>query len=182
MGPSVSFPLPLRIAQKLPIRNCWEIISERYRIPLPIFYYFDLTREVLANTMYIFFSLASLLSWLNRHLIRRVKSTPDPDTFEKYRDTPSHFLSRDSCKSMPSSWQEIAYAPPICITIRLPFSRAKLYNPPPPPHFWPEGIFQGGGGGGVYFEAPRGRNFIRSPPSIHPPTPRRVFSGVGGRA
>ena len=27
MGPSVSFLLPLRIAQKLPIRNSWELIS-----------------------------------------------------------------------------------------------------------------------------------------------------------
>ena len=51
MGPSVSFPLPLRIAQKLPIRNSWEIISESYRIPLPIFYYFELIREAFANTL-----------------------------------------------------------------------------------------------------------------------------------
>ena len=36
MGPSVSFPLPLRIAQKLPICNSWELISESYRIPLQI--------------------------------------------------------------------------------------------------------------------------------------------------
>ena len=33
--------------------------------------------------------------------------------------------------------------------------------------------------GGVYFEARRSRNFIR-PPFYTPPTPRRVFSGVGG--
>ena len=51
MGPSVSFPLPLRIAQNLPIRSSWEIISESYRIPLPIRYCFDLIREVLANTL-----------------------------------------------------------------------------------------------------------------------------------
>ena len=31
------------------------------------------------------------------------------------------FLSRYFCKSMPSSWQKVAYTPPICITIRLPF-------------------------------------------------------------
>ena len=37
MGPSVSLPLPLRTAQKLPIRNFCELISESYRIPLPIF-------------------------------------------------------------------------------------------------------------------------------------------------
>ena len=52
MGPSVSFPLPLRIAQKLPIRNSWEIISESSRIPLPIFCYSELIREVIANTLY----------------------------------------------------------------------------------------------------------------------------------
>ena len=46
MGPSVSFPLPLRIAQKLPIRNSWELISESYQIPLPICYDFELIREV----------------------------------------------------------------------------------------------------------------------------------------
>ena len=27
MGPSVSFPLPLRIAQKLPVRDSWELIN-----------------------------------------------------------------------------------------------------------------------------------------------------------
>ena len=42
----------------------------------------------------------------------------------------------------------------------------------------PEGIFRGGGRV-VYFEAPRGRNFICHP-SYTPPTPRRVLSGVGG--
>ena len=55
-------------------------------------------------------------------------------------------------------------------------SRDKLYPPPPSPHFWPKGIFQGRGVGGVYFEAPRGRNFIRLFPFYTPPTPRRVFS------
>ena len=45
MGPSVSFLLPLRIAQELPIRNSWELISESYRIPLPIFYFFELIQE-----------------------------------------------------------------------------------------------------------------------------------------
>ena len=50
MGPSVSFPLPLRIAQKIPVHNSWELISKKLPIPLPIFYYFELIREVLANT------------------------------------------------------------------------------------------------------------------------------------
>ena len=56
MGPPVSFLLHLGIAQKLPIRNSWELISESYRIPLPTFYYFELIREVLANTLYVLFS------------------------------------------------------------------------------------------------------------------------------
>ena len=53
MGPSVSFPLPPRIAKKLPIRNSWELISGKFPIPLPILYYFELIREVLANTLYV---------------------------------------------------------------------------------------------------------------------------------
>ena len=51
MGPSVSFPLPLTIAQKLPARNSWELIVKNLPIPLPIFYYFELIREALANTL-----------------------------------------------------------------------------------------------------------------------------------
>ena len=45
MGPSVSFPLPFRIAQKLPVRNSWELIVKQLPIPLPIFY-FEFIREV----------------------------------------------------------------------------------------------------------------------------------------
>ena len=45
MGPSVSFPLSLRIAQKLPVRNSWELINKKLPIPLPILYYFELIRE-----------------------------------------------------------------------------------------------------------------------------------------
>ena len=30
MGLSVSFPLPLSIAQKLPIRNSWDLLSDFY--------------------------------------------------------------------------------------------------------------------------------------------------------
>ena len=44
----------------------------------------------------------------------------------------------------------------------------------PPPFFWPKGIF-----GGVYFEAPRGRNFIPPPLYIHPPRPEGYFQGGG---
>ena len=60
-------------------------------------------------------------------------------------------------------------------------SRERLYTPPPSSPFLAKRHFSGEGGGSVYFEAPRGRNFIRPPPPFYtPPTPRRVFSGVGG--
>ena len=51
----------------------------------------------------------------------RVKSTPDPNTFEKYRYTPPISIAILLRKSAPSSWQKVVYTPPICITIRLPF-------------------------------------------------------------
>ena len=54
--------------------------------------------------------------------------------------------------------------------------------PPPRPPFLPKRHFPSEGGGGVYFEPPRGRNFIRAPPfyTYTPPTPRRVFCRGGG--
>ena len=52
MGSSVCYPLPLTIAQKLPVRNFWELISKKLPIPLPILYYFELIRQALANTLY----------------------------------------------------------------------------------------------------------------------------------
>ena len=51
-GPVSVLP-PLRIAQKLPVRNSWESISKKLPIPLPILYYCELIREVLANGLYI---------------------------------------------------------------------------------------------------------------------------------
>ena len=51
MGPSVSFPLPPRIAKKLPIRNGWEILIGKLPIPLPMLYYFEWIREALANML-----------------------------------------------------------------------------------------------------------------------------------
>ena len=60
-------------------------------------------------------------------------------------------------------------------------SREKLYTPPPPPPaISAERHFPGEGGGGVYFEAPRGRNFIRPPPFIHPPPLGGYLEGWGG--
>ena len=58
-------------------------------------------------------------------------------------------------------------------------SRGKLYTPPPPPPFLAKRHFPVEGGGGVYFEAPRGRNFI-PPPFIHPPPLEGYFQGWGG--
>ena len=58
--------------------------------------------------------------------------------------------------------------------------QGEVIYPPPSRHFWPKGNFPGEGGGGVYFEAPRGRNFIRPPPFIHPPPLGGYFQGWGG--
>ena len=44
MGLSVSFPPLSENCPKLPIRNSWELISESYQIPLPIFYDFELPK------------------------------------------------------------------------------------------------------------------------------------------
>ena len=61
-------------------------------------------------------------------------------------------------------------------------SGEKLHTPPAPPRdFGQKAIFKGEGGGGVHFEAPPGQDFY-APPLFYtppPPTPRRVFSGVG---
>ena len=65
------------------------------------------------------------------------------------------------------------------VCFRAPFlpSREKLYTPPPLPHFWPERNFYGGGGG--YILKPPRQEFFSPPLFYTPPTPRRVFSGVG---
>ena len=64
-----------------------------------------------------------------------------------------------------------------------PFNKYYLYPErnyirPPPSPISDQRHFSGERGGGVYSEPPRGRYFIR-PPLYTPPTPRRVFSGVG---
>ena len=59
-------------------------------------------------------------------------------------------------------------------------SRAKLYTPPPSTPISGHKAFFRGGGGGVYFETTTRQDFYTPPPFLHPPTPRRVFSGVGG--
>ena len=50
-----------------------------------------------------------------------LKPTPDPNTFEKYRNTPPISIVSCFCTSTPSSWQKVVHTSPICITIRLPF-------------------------------------------------------------
>ena len=50
-GPVGVSPLPPRIAKKLPIRNSWALISGKLPIPLPMFFFFEFIREVLANTL-----------------------------------------------------------------------------------------------------------------------------------
>ena len=69
---------------------------------------------------------------------------------------------------------------PAIRALAVVFQGKIIYAPPPPTPFLVIRHFSGEGGGGVYFEAPRGRNFIRPPPFYTPPAPRRVFSGVGG--
>ena len=61
------------------------------------------------------------------------------------------------------------------------FSGETLYTPPPPsPHFWLKGIFQGRGVG-VYILRPHAAGILYPPPPFYtPPTPSRVFLGVGG--
>ena len=49
MGPSVSFPLPLRIAQKLPVCNSWELMNRKLPIPLLILYYLELISLRIGN-------------------------------------------------------------------------------------------------------------------------------------
>ena len=57
--------------------------------------------------------------------------------------------------------------------------RRDCIRPPPSPHFLARRHFSGEGSGGVYFEAPRGRNFIRPPLSYVPPTHRSYAAPVG---
>ena len=49
-----------------------------------------------------------------------VKSTPDPDTFEKYRDTPPISIAI-LLQKYALLLQKVVYTPPICIAIWLPF-------------------------------------------------------------
>ena len=54
--------------------------------------------------------------------------------------------------------------------------QGEIISPPPLTPFLARRHFSGEGGGRVYFEAPRGRNFIPPPPLLYTPHPKRVFS------
>ena len=74
-----------------------------------------------------------------------------------------------------------------CICVRSSFFCEKLFQgqiiyAPLPLHtiFGQKAFFRGRGGGGLYFEPPPRQDFYTPPPLfLRPPTPRRVFSGVG---
>ena len=66
MGPSVSFPLPPRIAKKLPI-------------PLPMFFYFELIREALEKTHCSFGALQ-----LQEFLVRAPERLPNKIVIELF--------------------------------------------------------------------------------------------------
>ena len=76
---------------------------------------------------------------------------------------------RQSPRKIPSEWVG-----------QFSTSRAKLYTPPSPPPVLAKRHFPGGGGGGVYFETPRGRNFIPPPLFKHPPPLGGYFQGFRG--
>ena len=59
-------------------------------------------------------------------------------------------------------------------------SGVKLYTPPPPTPISGHKAFFRGEGGGVYILRPHAAGILYPPPFYTPPTPRRVFSGVGG--
>ena len=89
---------------------------------------------------------------------------PQPSSFKSVCEPA--LLTRSAC------CRSLRYLP-IC-------SGEKLYTPPPSPHFWLKGIFQGRGVG-VYILRPHAAGILYAPPPFYtPPTPRRVFSGVGG--
>ena len=50
-GPVGVLPPPSSNGQKLPIRNSWELLIGKLPMPVPMFYYFELIREALANTL-----------------------------------------------------------------------------------------------------------------------------------
>ena len=69
----------------------------------------------------------------------------------------------------------------LSLSLSLSVFQDEIIYPPPPP-FLDIRHFLGEGGGGVYFEAPRARNFI-PPPFLYTPHPLKgIFRGGGGWA
>ena len=81
-------------------------------------------------------------------------------------------LFRTSARGLWRPWPKRPFAP-------SPNLQGEIIYPPPFPHFRPEGNFQGRGVG-VYILRPHAARIFYAPPFSTPPTPRRVFSEVGG--
>ena len=106
-----------------------------------------------------------------------------------HRDVPHFCLKLTGFMSESTSFKVLPVQSPCLNTpsrfntptrISLPLFQGEIiYAPPPLPHFWPKGIFQGRGVG-VYILRPHTAGILYAPPFYTPPTPRRVFSGVGG--
>ena len=65
------------------------------------------------------------------------------------------------------------------VVVALSLQAGRNYIHPPPPPILAKRHSPGEGGGGVYFEV-HAAGILYPPPIYTPPTPRRVFSGVGG--
>ena len=127
--------------------------------------------SVLFGTSPISFGIFPICPWIVRGFSRFVlflflslSTAPTRNSPERVRGTIWTFPPEKSGK------------PPGLPSLKL----KKLYTPPPPSrHFWPYGIFQGRGVG-VYILRPHAAGILYAPPFYTPPTPKRVFSGVGG--
>ena len=67
---------------------------------------------------------------------------------------------------------------PLLPAAQLNPGRNYIHPPPPPPISGPKAFFREGVG--VYILRPQAVGILYAPPFYTPPTPRRVFSGVGG--
>ena len=111
----------------------------------------------------------------------------NPKTLESSRIPSSKPCLPQSKRYLPKSnvispkvGQKLFYPPAQNRYMQEKIPGRNYIRPPPPfPHFWPKGIFQGRGVG-VYIWRPHAAGILYAPPFYTPPTPRRVFSGVGG--
>ena len=72
MGPSVSFPIPPRIARKLPIRNLLGITNRKVTDTATDFYDFEFMREVLANIKLCFLVNINVFIFKSRQVIEHL--------------------------------------------------------------------------------------------------------------